>query len=66
MSLVAFLPGEPHPRVSDGARFVVPPIAPWVDGVFTRIRETGLCRANCFIISSFFEWIARECPPIPP
>jgi hypothetical protein len=39
-------PTAPQPRVSAGNRFVVAPIPPSAAGVFTRNRDTGICRAN--------------------
>src|SRR5436853_7910086 len=42
LSEVTLPPHEPHPRVVEGSRSVVKPIAPWVEGLFTIIREAGI------------------------
>src|SRR5215471_6665890 len=42
LSEVTLPPQEPHPRVIDGSRSVVNPIAPWVEGLDTITREAGI------------------------
>src|SRR5262245_43016874 len=46
LSDVTFPPHEPHPSVIDGGNEVEKPIAPWVVGVLTVIREAGMSDPN--------------------
>ena len=58
LSVVEFLPFEPHPRVRDGvAQLYMSPIAPWEDGEFTIILPASIISPNFSIICSFCEWI---------
>ena len=65
LSDVMLPPNPPQPSVIAGSRPVVSPIDPWVVGVFTQMRNAGLCRPNSRMTASFFEWIYMVCP-MPP
>ena len=65
LSEVMLPPKPPQPRVIAGSRPVVSPIEPCEVGVFTQMRNAGLCRPNSRITASFCEWIDMVWP-MPP
>ena|SRR5262245_15947436 len=46
LSEVTFPPHEPQPSVIDGGKAVENPMAPWVVGVFTVMRDAGISALN--------------------
>ena len=65
LSDVMLPPWPPQPSVMAGSRPVVRPTEPCVVGVFTTIRNAGLCNPNSRITSSSVAWIDMVCP-MPP
>src|SRR5712691_8846809 len=51
LSEVTLPPHDPQPSVIDGGSAVENPIAPWVVGVFTVIREAGISPPNLIAAS---------------